>query len=130
MVKRILTVLLVAREYSWVMACMKVDERNTSAMALVLMANVEPRGLTASSTRALPVASPTGWISFAGAPREASTHLRSSALGGMAQSVHSVALPKLNFPAGQKLQSSVLSPALYFPASHAVHWPALALAWQ
>ena len=66
----------------------------------------------------------------ASAPREASTHLRSSALGGMAQSVHSVALPKLNFPAGQKLQSSVLSPALYFPASHAVHWPALALAWQ
>ena len=79
---------------------------------------------------ALPVASPTGWISFAGAPREASTHLRSSALGGMAQSMHAVAPVPLYFPAGQKLQSSVLSPALYFPASHAVHWPALALAWQ
>ena len=63
-----------------------------------------------------------------GARREESTHLRSSGLSGMVQSVHSVALPKLNFPAGQKLQSSVLSPALYFPASHAVHWPALALA--
>lgn len=50
----------------------------------------------------------------------------------MAQSMHTVALPRLNFPAGQKLQSSVLLPALYFPASHAVHWPALALAsaWQ
>ena len=77
---------------------------------------------------ALPVASPTGWISFAGAPREASTHLRSSALGGMTQSMHAVAPVLLYFPAGQKLQSSVLFPALYFPASHAVHWPALALA--
>ena len=99
-------------------------------MALALQANGQPRGLTASSTRALPVASPTGWISFAGATREASTHLRSSALGGMAQSMHAVAPVLLYFPAGQKLQSSVLSPALYFPASHAVHWPALALAWQ
>ena len=64
----------------------------------------------------------------AGARSEESTHLRSSALGGMAHSVHSVALPRLNFPAGQKLQSSVFSPALYLPASHAVHWPALSLA--
>ena len=56
--------------------------------------------------------------------------MRSSASVGMVQLVHSIALPRLNFPAGQKLQSSVLLPALYFPASHAVHWPALALAWQ
>ena len=48
----------------------------------------------------------------------------------MAQSMHTVAPALLYFPAGQKLQSSVLVPALYFPASHAVHWPALALAWQ
>ena len=65
-----------------------------------------------------------------GARRERSTHLRSnsSASGGMVQLVHTVAPTPLNFPAGQKLQSSVLFPALYFPASHAVHWPALALA--
>ena len=70
--------------------------------------------------RAMPVAS----------PMEKSTHLRSSALSGMLQSVHPEALPRLNLPAAQKLQSSVLLPALYLPASHAVHWPALALAWQ
>eukprot|EP00964_Phaeocystis_antarctica_P034930 scaffold19910_cov70-Phaeocystis_antarctica.AAC.5 len=66
----------------------------------------------------------------AGALSEESTHLRSSALGGMMQSMHAVAPVLLYFPAGQKPQSSVLSPALYFPASHAVHWPALALAWH
>lgn len=48
----------------------------------------------------------------------------------MAQSMHTVAPALLYFPAGQTLQSSVLVPALYFPASHPVHWPALALAWQ
>jgi hypothetical protein len=65
-----------------------------------------------------------------GARSERSTHLRSSASVGMAQSMHTVAPALLYFPAGQTLQSSVLLPALYFPASHAVHWPALALAWQ
>ena len=69
-------------------------------------------------------------ISTAGARNEESTHLRSSALTGMVQLVHTVAPSPLYFPAGQKLQSSVLFPALYFPLSHAVHWPALALAWQ
>ena len=67
-------------------------------------------------------------ISTAGARSEESTHLRSSAMTGMAQSVHTVAPTLLNFPAGQKLQSSVFSPALYLPASHAVHLPALSLA--
>ena len=71
----------------------------------------------------------------AGARSEESTHLRSSvfqSLSGMSQSVHSDApgAARLYFPAGQTVQSSVLFPALYFPASHAVHWPALALAWQ
>ena len=61
-----------------------------------------------------------------------STHLRSNSVAsvGMAQSMHTVAFSPLYFPAGQKLQSSVLVPALYFPASHAVHLPSLALAWQ
>ena len=66
--------------------------------------------------------------STAGARMEESTHLRSSALSGRLQSVHPAALSRLNLPAAQKLQSSVLLPALYLPALHAVHWPALALA--
>ena len=68
--------------------------------------------------------------STAGARMEESMHLRSSALSGRLQSVHLEALPTLNLPAAQNLQSSVFSPALYLPASHAVHWPSLSLAWQ
>jgi hypothetical protein len=50
MVKRIQAGLLIAREYSWVVACAKVEFRvgrckeHKSAMALALQANGEPRG--------------------------------------------------------------------------------------
>ena len=58
MVKRVLAVLLVARAYSWVLACVKVDARNMAGTTGKRGAK-GPNSLV--NRRALPVASPMGW---------------------------------------------------------------------
>ena len=61
MVKRIQAGVLVAREYSWVLMCVKVDrcKEHKSAMALGKRKAKGPNSLV--NRRALPVASPMGW---------------------------------------------------------------------